>query len=134
MKIKLHHIVLVTLLTSLTLTVCSCAALKSEFLGPQPAPPAITTNAVTGAVTITPTQVPVSVIPPISAQLSQAAPIVSALVPAPYGSLLAALMNLLATGAATYATFRAGTSATANAKSVAVAAALPSQILPTQKT
>jgi hypothetical protein len=41
-------------------------------------------------------------------------------------------MNLLATGAAAFATFRAGRSAAANSKTIAVAAALPSLQIPTE--
>ena len=128
----LSFVVLACLVSSVTLTTLGCGSLKREFLGSALPPPTITTNAVTGVVTSTPAPAPASVTPPISDQLRAAAPVVAAVVPQPYGSLAAALMNLLATGAAAFATFRAGSAATANAKSVAVAAALPSTIIQTK--
>ena len=136
-------VVLASLVSSVTLSITGCGALRTEFLGPPPGPPTLTTNyapAITGStappvavsVTSTPAPAPASVTPPISDQLRAAAPIVAAVAPQPYGSLAAALMNLLATGAAAFATFRAGSAASANAKTVAVAAALPSTVIATK--
>ena len=106
---------LVCLISSITLLCLSCAALKNEF-GINPGPGNMTTNGVGQ----------VNVQPPISAQLNQAAPVVQATVPEPYGTLIAALLNLAATGAAAFATFHARSAAasaqTASASSAASSA------------
>lgn len=144
MKKNLLPLTLLACLTSsIVLTLTACGSLRTEFLGPPPAPPTVTTNyapAIPGStappvpvsVTYTPAPAPVSVTPPISDQLRQAAPVVAALGGPGYGTMAAAIMNLLATGAAAFATFRAGSAATANAKTVAVAAALPSTYVETK--
>jgi hypothetical protein len=136
-KNLLPLLVLACLTSSVALTLTACGSLRSEFLGPPPAPPTLTTNyaptipgstapPVVVSITSTPAPAPVSVTPPISDQLRAAGPIVNSLVPQPYGALAAAAMNLLATGAAAFATFRAGRAAASNSKTIAVAAALPS--------
>ena len=144
MKNKLLPLVVLACLTSsVALTLTACGSLRTEFLGPPPAQPTLVTNyaaATTGStappvavsITSTPAPAPSSVTPPISDQLRAAAPVVGAVVPQPWGGLAAALMNLLATGAAAFATFRAGRSAATNAQTVAVAAALPSLQIPTK--
>ncbi|MEI6871628.1 MAG: hypothetical protein WCL08_05040, partial [Verrucomicrobiota bacterium] len=83
-------------LSSLLLFECSCSAVKHEF-GLDVKYPTATPGHVT----------PPPVNPPISQQLAAAADITGTLVPTPYGTLAAAVMNLLATGAAAFATFRA---------------------------
>lgn len=138
MKRNLLPLTLLACLTSsIVLTLTACGSLRSEFLGPPPAPPTAVTNyapAIPGStlppvpvsVTYTPAPAPASVTPPIAEQLRAAAPVVAVAGGPVYGSLAAALMNLLATGAAAFATFRAGSAAAANSKTIAVAAALPS--------
>lgn len=92
-----------------------CSALQSEL---TPSTPAVT-NAVTGVVT------PPGP-PPAATQLQGAAVVAQEAVPAPYGTLLAALLNLLATGAAAYATFHARQAAV-SASSAAQASASASK-------
>ena len=84
-------IAIILLAGSLFLT--SCGTLRTEFNSP-----AGTTNA-----------------PPISTQLTIAAPYVAAAVPLPWGAMIAALMNLAATGAATVAAFHARSAAASSA-------------------
>ena len=144
MKNKLLPLIVLACLTSsVALTLTACGSLRTEFLGPPPAQPTVTTNyapvipgstapPVAVSITSTPAPAPASVTPPISDQLRAAAPVVGAVVPQPWGGLAAALMNLLATGAAAFATFRAGSAAAANSKTIAVAAALPSLQVPTK--
>ncbi len=87
-----------------------CAALQSEL---TPSTPAVT-NAVTGVVT--PPGPPVA-----TAQLQSAATVAAAVVPEPWGTLIAAALNLLATGAAAYATFHARVAATAASAAITAA-------------
>jgi hypothetical protein len=130
MKIKLIHIVLVTLFTSITLSVCSCSALKSELYGQPVQPAVIATNTATGVITMKPAVYDPSTVPPIVPQLQAASQTAGMVVPQPYGSLIAALLNLAATGAAAFATFHARNSAAQNAATVAAAGRLPAQELP----
>lgn len=92
----------VLLFSSAVLCLSGCAAIKKEFFSQ----PVVTTNS-QGTLSFT---VPT---PPITDQLRAAAPIVEASVPAPWGTLVAALMNLAATGAAAFATFHARNAAVA---------------------
>lgn len=100
-----------TFISSLLLLVASCSALNSEFGLTDPT---------------LPSQVGVSNSPqdtvPISDQLTAAAPVVQSVVPAPWGTLIAAMMNLAATGAAAFATFHARASASSSADAAASSA------------
>ena len=108
-------VTLICLATSVTLITIGCGTLQREFLG-SPQPVALLES----------NQLPVTVTPPITEQLRAAAPFVETYAPAPWGGLVAAAMNLLATGAASVATFHARNAAVqsaASAKSSASAAA-----------
>lgn len=87
------------LLVATVVLFCSaCAALKTELgVGVQP-----TNN------------------PPLAVQLNTAAPVVAAVVPTPWGTLLSAVLNLMATGAAAFATFHARAAARTSALAKAV--------------
>ena len=110
----LPAVTLACLTSSIILAASGCAAVKREFLSQaSPGPGIVSTNG------------PLSVTPPITEQLNAVAPIVEAAVPAPWGGLIAAAMNLLATGAAGFATFHArnaSASSAAAAKSASAAA------------
>ncbi len=80
-----YRIVLLLLLTSLSLSVISCGTLKSEFTKPTPT----------------------AGDPPAVAQLHEAASVAAVALPGPSGMLVAAIINLLATGASAFATFHA---------------------------
>lgn len=104
----LEIIVLVSLASSLALTSVSCAALKSEF----------TTTGTTNAV------------PPVTTQLSAASTVAGEVLPAPYGTLTAAILNLIGVGAAAFATFHARRAASTNAATIAAALDVPPPALP----
>lgn len=91
---------LMLLATSAAITVTSCSTLQKEF-----SQPAGTSD-----------------VPPVTAQLQAAAPVVAGVIPPPWGSLIAALMNLAGTGAAAFATFHARRAAVASATATAMAA------------
>jgi len=93
--------------------------MKHEFYG-NPATDTVCTSPGTPGV----------VVPPAANQLREGAAVVGSVVPEPWGLMVAALMNLLSTGAATIATFHARSTAAANAKTIADAAALPPTVLP----
>ena len=92
------------LATSLCLLAGACSSLKSEFLSSP------TTNAVTGAVSPA-----VSNVPPIVPQLTEAAGVAGACLPAPWGGLVSGLLTLAASGAAAFASFHARKAAVASA-------------------
>jgi hypothetical protein len=98
---------LILTFTSLSLLLPACGALRTEFgLSPHVSTPSVSVPVVDGVSNNVPT-VFVSSTPPITAQLNEVAPIVSAVVPSPWGTLISGLMNLLAAGAAAFATFHA---------------------------
>jgi len=97
----------VLLFSSAVLCLSGCAAVKKEFFSQ----PVVTTNS-QGTLSFTVTN------PPITDQLRAAAPIVEASMPAPWGTLVAALMNLVATGCAAFATFHARSAAVASRDAV----------------
>jgi hypothetical protein len=84
----------------------------------------MTTNA-TGVVTIT---------PPLTAQLNEAAPIAGATLPAPWGGIVQATLLLLAGSASAVATFHARKSAVASAASSASSLQAAMVSAPTAKT
>lgn len=123
MKHKLLTVCIVLFLTSVTLFISACAALKSEFLGTPPAGTVITNAALQ-------TTQP----PPITGQLQEAALIAQEAAPAPYGSLIAAALNGAATLAAAFAAFHARSAAAASATAATASASPSPAAAPVQKT
>jgi len=114
MKKLLPVVVLACLASSIMLSVTACSSLKSEFLG-TPAQQASVTN-------LPPTG---QIVPPIVPQLQAAGSVVGGVVPAPWGTLIESLINLAATGAATYATFHARKAASAAATAATASTSVP---------
>lgn len=118
MKILAHPLLSLTLLVcSVSLLTSACGSLKSEFLS-SPA-----TNAVTGVVTPA-----TATAPPVVPQLQEAAAVAGSVLPAPWGSLVQALLLLAAGGASAFATFHASRAAVASA--AAVASSVPPASVP----
>lgn len=123
MKHKLFILSIVLVLTSVTLFITACTALKSEFLGTPPAGTVITNAALQ-------TTQP----PPITGQLQAAAQIAQEAAPAPYGSLIAAALNGAATLAAAFAAFHARSAAASSATAATASAGNAPAAAPVQKT
>ena len=96
------------LAASILCTVASCASLKSALLGSPEQQAAVHTNSPGATLT-----------PAISTTLAQVSPIVEAVAPQPWGTLIATGLNLLSTALAAFATFHARNAAASSATAAA---------------